>query len=115
MRHLILILSAMALGACSRSPAYQHDRVKAGRGQSESERNRLFESTQKFAPLRKRAVVLPLWNDTPVKGKFEVLAKNQLRDSLLDTNKLNLVKAAVNALTQLRTKDEIARLRGVQL
>ena len=31
------------------------------------------------------------------------------------TNKLNLVKAAINALTQLRTKDEVARLRGVAL
>ena len=30
-------------------------------------------------------------------------------------NKLNLVKAAIDALTQLRTKDEIARLRGVAL
>ena len=31
------------------------------------------------------------------------------------TNKLNLVKAAVNALEQLRTKEEISRLRGVAL
>ena len=31
------------------------------------------------------------------------------------TNKLNLVKAAVNALEQLRTKEEVARLRGVAL
>ena len=31
------------------------------------------------------------------------------------TNKLNLVKAAIDALKQLRTKDEVARLRGVQL
>jgi small subunit ribosomal protein S5 len=31
------------------------------------------------------------------------------------TNKLNLVKAAINGLQQLRTKDEVARLRGVTL
>lgn len=31
------------------------------------------------------------------------------------TNKLNLVKAAIDGLKQLRTKDEIARLRGVEL
>jgi small subunit ribosomal protein S5 len=30
-------------------------------------------------------------------------------------NKLNLVKATINGLTKLRTKDEIARLRGVEL
>ena len=31
------------------------------------------------------------------------------------TNQLNLVKATINGLTQLRTKDEVARLRGVAL
>jgi len=31
------------------------------------------------------------------------------------TNKLNLVKAAINGLNQLRTKEDVARLRGVEL
>jgi small subunit ribosomal protein S5 len=31
------------------------------------------------------------------------------------TNKLNLVKAAIDGLKQLRTKDEVERLRGVNL
>jgi small subunit ribosomal protein S5 len=31
------------------------------------------------------------------------------------TNPLNLVKAAINALSQLRTRDEVERLRGVTL
>ena len=31
------------------------------------------------------------------------------------TNKLNLVKATINGLTKLRTKEDIARLRGVEL
>jgi small subunit ribosomal protein S5 len=30
-------------------------------------------------------------------------------------NKLNLVKATINGLTKLRTKEDIARLRGVEL
>ena len=38
-----------------------------------------------------------------------------LTKSYGSTNKLNLVKAAIDALTQLRTKDEVARLRGVAL
>ena len=38
-----------------------------------------------------------------------------LTKSFGSNNKLNLVKAAINAMTQLRTKDEIARLRGVTL
>ena len=38
-----------------------------------------------------------------------------LTKSYGSTNKLNLVKAAIDALTQLRTKEEVARLRGVAL
>jgi small subunit ribosomal protein S5 len=41
--------------------------------------------------------------------------KDILTKSFGSNNKLNLVKAAIDALTQLRTKDEIARLRGVPL
>ena len=38
-----------------------------------------------------------------------------LTKSYGSTNKLNLVKAAIDGLKQLRTKDEVARLRGVEL
>jgi small subunit ribosomal protein S5 len=38
-----------------------------------------------------------------------------LTKSFGSTNKLNLVKATIDALTQLRTKEEIARLRGVAI
>ena len=38
-----------------------------------------------------------------------------LTKSYGSTNKLNLVKAAINGLTQLRTKEEVARLRGVAI
>jgi curli biogenesis system outer membrane secretion channel CsgG len=72
--------------------AYKRDQATAGRGQSEREREKIVSTVQKFAPLRKRAVVLPFWNDTPVKGKFEVLAKNNLREALLEGNKVNLVE-----------------------
>jgi small subunit ribosomal protein S5 len=41
--------------------------------------------------------------------------RDVLTKSFGSTNKLNLVKAAIQGLTQLRTKEEIARLRGVQL
>jgi small subunit ribosomal protein S5 len=43
-------------------------------------------------------------------GITDILSK-----SYGSTNKLNIVKAAINALTQLRTKEDVARLRGVTL
>lgn len=94
MRNVSAVLVVLALvftAACSRSQAYRRDRATEGRLQSERDRTRAVESVQKFSPLRKRAVLLPFWNDTPVKGKFEVLAKNNLREALLETNRLNIV------------------------
>lgn len=48
-----------------------------------------------------------------------VLESAGVRDILTksrgSTNPLNLVRAAMNALSKLRTRDEIARLRGVTL
>ncbi len=41
--------------------------------------------------------------------------KDILTKSFGSNNKLNLVKAAIDALLRLRTKEEIARLRGVTL
>lgn len=41
--------------------------------------------------------------------------KDVLTKSFGSPNKLNLVKAAIQGLSQLRTKEEIARLRGVQI
>jgi small subunit ribosomal protein S5 len=41
--------------------------------------------------------------------------RDVLTKSFGSNNKLNLVKAAIDALTQLRTKEEIARLREVAL
>lgn len=87
----VLILAILCGSSCSRSQAYRKDQSAEGRFQSERDRQRAMDSIRKFSPLRKRAVLLPFWNDTPVKGKFEVLAKNHLKEVLLETNKLNIV------------------------
>src|SRR5213080_1382557 len=69
-----------------------------------------------------RVVMLPASPGTGVIAGGAVRAVVQaagvtdiLTKSYGSTNKLNLVKAAIDALTQLRTKDEVARLRGVAL
>jgi len=88
---LICLLVVAIFTSCARSQGFRKD-VNSRQGmQSERERTKVVEAVQKFAPLRKRAVLLPFWNDTPIKGKFEQFAKNSLRNMLLEQNRLNIV------------------------
>ena len=89
-RSAALALVFLTLASCARSPAARRD-FEGNRAQTPRERERVMENVQKLSPLRKRAVVLPFWNDTPVKGKFEVQGKNALREMLLEQGRLNLV------------------------
>ncbi|MFO0958477.1 MAG: 30S ribosomal protein S5 [Isosphaeraceae bacterium] len=69
-----------------------------------------------------RVVMLPASPGTGVIAGGAVRAVCQaagitdiLTKSYGSTNKLNLVKAAIDALKQLRTRENVARLRGVEL
>lgn len=75
---------------CARSSAYRKD-MDSNVSQSPTDRERVIDRAQNFNGLKKRTVVLPFWNDTPIKGRFEVQAKNALREVLLSQGRLNLV------------------------
>jgi len=69
-----------------------------------------------------KVVMVPAGPGTGVKagpGVREVLAacgiKNILTKTHGSTNPINLVKATLNGLMQLRTREDVARLRGVEL
>lgn len=88
---LFLVLLLASGWGCARSGGYRKDSVTKQRKQSQTERERIIGAAENFNILKKRAVVLPFWNDTPVKGKFEVQAKNALKDVLLEQSRINLV------------------------
>lgn len=90
MKNFSFVILALILASCARSPAYKRE-AGISRPQSEKEREKTIESVQKFSSLKKRAVLLPFWNDTPIKGKFEIQSKNALKESLLEQNRLNIV------------------------
>ena len=69
-----------------------------------------------------RVIMVPAGPGTGVKagpGVREVLAaagvQNILTKTHGSTNPINLVKAPLNGLMQLRTREDVARLRGVEL
>src|SRR5688572_28268721 len=69
-----------------------------------------------------RVILVPAGPGTGVKagpGVREVLAACGIRNILTkthgSTNPINLVKATIAGLLDLRTRDEVARLRGVEL
>ncbi len=90
-RSLLLVLGLVALASCARSSGYRKDASVSPRMQGQRERDKVVAAVQKFSPLKKRAVILPFWNDTPIKGRFENHAKHSLGEMLLDQNSLNVV------------------------
>lgn len=90
-RFVLLLCLPWMLAACARSPAYQREQGNYARPQTPQERNKVLAKAEKFNAPKKRGVVLPFWNDTPIKGQFEIKSRNALKDILLDQNRMNLV------------------------
>lgn len=88
--YLLILLVALSLNACSRSPAYRRE-ANNTRPQTPETRQKVINKVHNFNAPKKRAVVLPFWNNTPIKGHFEVLSKNALKDLLLSQGRVNLV------------------------
>jgi len=87
----VLVFSIIILVSCARSPAYQREQGVTNRSQTPQEREKVLRTAQKFNSPKKRGVILPFWNDTPIKGQFEVKSRNVLKEILLDQNRMNIV------------------------
>lgn len=88
----ILTIVCLVLSSCARSPAYKREAgIPTRAAQSPHERKKVIEKAQNFSAPRKRTVLLPFWNDTPVKGNFESTAKNYLKAQLLQSGRVNIV------------------------
>lgn len=90
-KYFTMLLIGLVFISCARSPAYKKESTLAGRPQSGSEKERILEKAQKFNAPKKRVVVLPFWNDTPVKSRFEGHSRNVIRNILLDQGRVNVV------------------------
>lgn len=71
----------LLLAACARSAGYRRE-VKDTAPQTVADREEVIEKTKKFANPKKRTLVLPFWNDTPVKGKFSRFSQMSMREML---------------------------------
>jgi hypothetical protein len=79
-----LLLCAFILSGCARSQAFKREALRDDIGDPAYENEQRMTKTKKFAAPKKRTLVLPFWNDTPLKGKFtrhgQVALRRMLRD-----------------------------------
>ncbi len=89
----IALFAALSLAAagCARSTGYKKEARENAPPQTVWEKNEAIDKTKKFAAPKKRTVILPFWNDTPIKGKFSNNAKESLKEMLRSDGIVNIV------------------------
>jgi ribosomal protein L18 len=109
-------------GAAGRGEGHQRRRGNVGRSKKVAKRGDTIPHRVIGKYGASRVIMVPAGPGTGVKagpGVREVLQACGITNILTkvhgSTNPLNLVKATLNGLSQLRTKEDVARLRGVQL
>ncbi len=89
---LVLMASFLQI-SCTGS----RDNTRGGRpgtGQTRADRDRSVERATEFAAPRKRTLVLPFWNDTPIKERFSRSAQSSLKSFYFKSMQVNLVRDA---------------------
>ena len=93
MRNLVapLILVALVATGCARSQQYKREATREELADPVVENEERMTKTKKFAAPRKRTLILPFWNDTPLKGKFTRHGQVALRRMLRDDGGVSIV------------------------
>ncbi len=98
---LLMMLSVSLLTSCSHlieSREAEPHRAKfsrgpqVGTGQTRADWQKDLEHIRKFAAPRKRTLVLPFWNDTPIKERFALGAQKAVKRAYYDSKQVNLVR-----------------------
>src|SRR4051812_45663511 len=77
--------------SCARSTSYKKEIHENAEVQPQAEKEEAVQKTKKFAAPKKRTIIMPFWNDTPVKAKFSKTAQKALKDLLRDSGMVNIV------------------------
>lgn len=86
-----LVLAVPFMVSCSRSKDVRRE-SRLGTGQTAGERDQAIERANEFAAPRKRTLVLPFWNDTPIKERFSTAAQAAVKSAYAESVQVNLVR-----------------------
>ena len=90
---LVALAGAFVITGCARSTAYRSERPAPEDPEAlKDEREEKMGKVKKFAAPKKRTLVLPFWNDTPVKGRFTKVGQSSLKAVLKETGSVNIVE-----------------------
>ena len=92
-RFIVFLLPCIFLSfSCARSQSYKRERDHMASAQAEEDRKKVLDETNQFSAPKKRTVILPVWNDTPLKSNISEDAKEIIKDKLREQGRLNIVE-----------------------